>query len=85
MDDIPVLGPGRRNEARRFINLIDTLYDSRVCLIASAEAEPDALYQKGDGADLFQRTASRLTEMRSEAYLVGRAARAHAAAAERIA
>jgi cell division protein ZapE len=85
MDDIPVLGPGRRNEARRFINLIDTLYDSRVCLIASAEAEPDSLYQKGDGADLFQRTASRLTEMRSEAYLVGRAARAHAAAAERIA
>ena len=84
MDDIPVLGPGRRNEARRFINLIDTLYDSRACLIA-AQAEPDALYQKGDGADLFQRTASRLTEMRSEAYLVGRAARAHAAAAERIA
>jgi len=74
IDAIPVLGPDRRDVARRFINLIDTLYDQRVCLIASAEAEPDALYRKGDGADLFQRTASRLTEMRSEAYLEARAA-----------
>ena len=65
-----MLGPQRRNEARRFINLIDTLYDNRVCLVASADAEPDELYVRGDGADLFARTASRLMEMRSEAYLV---------------
>lgn len=76
IDGIPVLGPHRRDVARRFINLIDTLYDNRVCLIASAEAEPVALYPKGDGAELFQRTVSRLTEMRSEAYLEGRALRA---------
>lgn len=75
IDGIPVLGPARRNEARRLINLIDTLYDHRVCLIASAEAEPDALYPSGDGAEHFQRTASRLTEMRSEAYLRARSGR----------
>jgi cell division protein ZapE len=71
IDGIPVLDRGRRDVARRFINLIDTLYDNRICLIASATAEPAALYPEGDGADLFQRTASRLTEMRSEAYLAG--------------
>jgi cell division protein ZapE len=80
IDGIPVLNPGRRNEARRFINLIDTLYDHRVGLVASADAEPTALYPSGDGADLFQRTASRLMEMRSEAYLVARKYRADAAA-----
>lgn len=72
IDGIPILGPSRRNEARRLINLIDTLYDGRVCLIASAEAEPDKLYPSGDGAEAFQRTASRLTEMRSEAFLRAR-------------
>ena len=72
IDGIPILGPERRNEARRLINLIDTLYDSRVCLIASADAEPDQLYPAGDGAEAFQRTASRLTEMRSEAFLRAR-------------
>ncbi len=75
IDRIPRLGPSKRNEARRFINLIDTLYDARVCLIVSADAEPDDLYDHGDGADLFLRTASRLTEMRSEAYLDARGAR----------
>lgn len=72
LERIPVLGPHRRNEARRFINLIDTLYDNRVCLVASAEAEPEHLYVRGDGADLFARTVSRLMEMRSEAYLTQR-------------
>ncbi len=75
IERIPILGPQRRNEARRFINLIDTLYDNRVCLVASAEAEPDQLYVSGDGADLFERTASRLMEMRSEAYLMDRNSR----------
>ena len=69
LEGIPVLTPERRNEARRLIHLVDTLYDNRNCLIASAEAEPDRLYPDGDGALLFERTASRLMEMRSEAYL----------------
>ena len=72
LDGIPVLGPERRNQARRLINLIDTLYDCRVTLIASADAEPHELYPSWDGADAFERTASRLTEMRSEAYLRAR-------------
>jgi cell division protein ZapE len=72
IDNIPILTPAKRNEARRFINLIDTLYDQKVGLVASAAAEPDAIYPKGDGADLFQRTASRLIEMRSQAYLESR-------------
>ncbi|MGD9786237.1 MAG: cell division protein ZapE [Hyphomicrobiaceae bacterium] len=75
IDAIPLMGPERRDHARRFINLIDTLYDNDVCLIASAEAEPGELYQKGDGADLFGRTASRLTEMRTEAFLARRSER----------
>jgi cell division protein ZapE len=71
IDGIPLLTPDRRDVARRFITLIDALYDNRICLIASAAAEPSALYRKGDGSGLFERTASRLTEMRSEAYLEG--------------
>jgi cell division protein ZapE len=73
IDGIPVLTPSRRNEARRLVTLIDTLYDNRVRLIASAAAEPHRLYPEGDGARRFERTASRLMEMRSEAYLAGRA------------
>jgi len=68
MDDIPLLTPDNHNEARRFINLIDNLYDHRVKLVASAAAMPDALYPSGAGAQAFERTASRLMEMRTEAY-----------------
>jgi cell division protein ZapE len=61
----------RRNEAKRFIILIDTLYDNAVKLVASADAEPDALYRADEGfeASEFKRIASRLIEMRSDAYL----------------
>lgn len=79
LEGIPRLTAERRNEARRFIHLIDALYDNGVCLIASAEVEPDQLYTHGDGAELFERTASRLMEMRSEAYLKARGLR-HAGA-----
>ena len=69
LEDIPILSPDRRNEARRLILLIDVLYDERRNLIASAAAEPDALYPHGDGSEAFGRTASRLVEMRSADYL----------------
>ena len=75
IEGIPKLPPEKRNEARRFINLVDTLYDGRIGLIVSAAAEPDELYPAGDAAILFERTASRLIEMRSEAYLASRADR----------
>ncbi|WP_411290011.1 cell division protein ZapE [Sphingorhabdus sp.] len=69
MVGIPVLGPQNRNEAARFVTLIDALYEYRVKLLASADALPDALYTKGDGRFEFDRTVSRLLEMQSEKYL----------------
>jgi len=71
LDCIPMMDYDARNAAKRFIILIDALYDNAVKLIASAVAEPDALYRATDGfeAQEFKRTASRLIEMRSQAYL----------------
>ncbi len=66
---IPVMGPERRNEAIRFIHLIDALYEQKVKLIAAADALPDHLYVAGDSSFEFERTASRLMEMQSAAYL----------------
>ena len=69
IDGIPQMNAEMRNEARRFIVLIDTLYDQGAKLICSAAVAPDQLYGSGDGADAFRRTASRLLEMQSEDYL----------------
>lgn len=66
---IPQLGPEKRNEAARFVTLIDALYEHKVKLLASADAVPMELYPEGHGAFEFQRTVSRLMEMQSEAYL----------------
>jgi cell division protein ZapE len=66
---IPVMSRSMRNEAARFVTLIDALYEHRVKLLAAADAEPARLYPEGDGAFEFQRTASRLEEMRSAEYL----------------
>ena len=71
IDRIPVMSYDMRNEAKRFIILIDTLYNNAVKLIASAAAEPDQLYRGKQGfeAHEFKRTASRLIEMGSRDYL----------------
>jgi cell division protein ZapE len=66
---IPRLGPEKRNEAARFVTLVDALYEQKVKLLAAADAEPAALYPEGDGTFEFQRTASRLVEMQSRDYL----------------
>lgn len=66
---IPRMGPENRNEAARFVTLVDALYEYKVKLLASAAAMPDDLYVAGDGAFEFERTASRLSEMQSDDYL----------------
>jgi len=66
LDAIPRLGRSNFNEAKRFVTLIDALYEARVRLIASADAPPHLLYVEGDGAFEFERTASRLIEMQGE-------------------
>jgi cell division protein ZapE len=67
--DIPVMTPDQRNEARRFMTLIDAFYEHKTNLICAAADAPDRLYAAGDGAREFRRTASRLIEMQSTAYL----------------
>jgi cell division protein ZapE len=82
LDHVPVMTYDNRNAAKRFIILIDTLYDMNVKLIASAAAPPDALYRADEGFETreFKRTASRLIEMGSQSYL----ARPHGSGHERI-
>ncbi len=73
IDDIPVFGVHQRNEAKRFIILIDTFYDLHVKLFATAQGEPEQIGQALEGREAFEfeRTASRLTEMRSDEWLAG--------------
>jgi cell division protein ZapE len=71
LDGVPAMDMSRRNEAKRFITLIDVLYEHNVKLVVSAEAEPTGLYRAESGHEAFEfdRTASRLIEMRSDQYL----------------
>jgi cell division protein ZapE len=69
LSGIPQLSPANKDEARRFVTLIDALYEHKVTLLCSAAAPPEALYPTGSGAFEFQRTVSRLMEMQSEEYV----------------
>ena len=66
---IPALPPEKRNEAKRFVTLIDTLYERKVKLICTAATPPEGIYAEGDGSFEFARTVSRLVEMQSANYL----------------
>jgi cell division protein ZapE len=79
VDGIPVIPADRRDEAKRLINFVDILYERRVKVIVSAEAEPAGLYRadEGDEAFEFARTVSRLAEMRSREYLALPRGRGH--------
>ena len=68
---VPVLSRAHSNEARRFVTLIDALYEAKVRLIVSAEAAPEDLYPAGEGTFEFERTASRLREMQAEDWAAG--------------
>ena len=68
LEDIPRLSADNYNQARRFVTLIDALYEARVRLIATAADEPERLYLEGEGSFEFERTASRLREMQSEGW-----------------
>lgn len=68
LSDIPQMGADQRNAAKRFVTLIDALYDNGIKLICSAQVRPEELYEAGDGSFEFARTASRLIEMQSHDY-----------------
>lgn len=78
IDHIPRLTPAQRNEAKRFVTLVDSLYETRTKLLCSADAAPHDLYAEGHGAFEFARAASRLVEMQTVHYLAAE----HAAASE---
>jgi len=67
--DVPLLSPANADKARRFVTLVDALYERRVTLICSAAAAPERLYPEGEGAFEFERTVSRLMEMQSDDWL----------------
>ena len=69
IENIPILPSEKRNEAKRFVSLIDALYDNRKRVFISAEGQPDEIYKKGDSQFEFKRCVSRLHEMRSKEYL----------------
>jgi len=69
IEAVPRLTPDKRNEARRLATLVDTLYEARAHLVVLAAGEPESLYPEGDQAFEFERTASRLREMRSADWL----------------
>ena len=69
IEDIPLLTPDNRQAAKRFVTLVDTLYEARRRLVALAAGAPETLYPAGDGAFEFQRTVSRLNEMQGAAWL----------------
>lgn len=71
LEDIPQMGRSNFNEAKRFVTLIDTLYEARTHLICSAASVPEFLYLEGEGAFEFERTASRLNEMQSDEWKTG--------------
>ena len=68
IEDVPRLSRARNNEAKRFVTLIDALYEAKTKLYVSAAAEPESLYEEGPGAFEFERTASRIEEMRGEGW-----------------
>jgi len=72
LENVPMMDSSMRNEAKRFVTLVDALYETKTKLVMSAAAEPQQLYRKGDGVFEFERTISRLMEMRSENYLGSR-------------
>jgi cell division protein ZapE len=74
VEGIPQLDSSKFNEAKRFVTLIDALYEGHVRLICSAEAEPEKLYLEGAGSFEFERTASRLREMQGADWGSGRVA-----------
>jgi len=65
LEDIPIMSPLNLNEAKRFVVLVDTLYEAKIKLICSAQSQPSKLYKKGKGSFEFERTISRLIEMQS--------------------
>ncbi len=69
LDEIPTLSPANRDSAKRFVTLVDALYEHKVTFLCSAEAPPESLYPTGDGSFEFHRTVSRLMEMQSSDYL----------------